>query len=104
MLNYKIYVRNILESIKKIERTCKNRKSLNDEDIFDMTLMRLQVIGENISSIPKEIKQKHKEIKWKNIKNLRNVISHKYNIVDKDLIWKFVENKIPKLKEALKNE
>ena len=102
MLNYNIYLQNILNAINKIERDCKNKEMLNDENIWDMTLMRLQVIGENSIMLPKEIKQKHKEIKWRNIRNLRNIISHKYDIIDKDLIWKFIEKKMPELKEAIK--
>lgn len=101
MLNYNIYIRNILEAINKIERTCKSKSLLNSEDVWDMTLMRLRVIGENSIMLPKEIKQKHKEIKWRNIKNLRNIISHKYEKVDKELIWKFIEKKIPELKNSI---
>ena len=78
MLNYNLYIRNILEAIEKIERTCKNKNSLDDMDVWDMTLMRLQIIGENSTMIPKEIKKKYNKIKWTNIRKLRNVISHKY--------------------------
>ena len=101
MLNYNLYLRNILEAIVKIEKTCKSKKSLNNIDIFDMTLMRLQTIGENSSQIPSELKKKYSEIKWKNIKNLRNVISHRYNVVDKELVWKFIDEKIPNLKKVM---
>lgn len=101
MLNYNLYIRNILEAIKKIEKTCKSKASLNDIDVFDMTLMRLQIIGENSVKIPKEIKQKHKEVKWNNVRRLRNVISHKYQTVDKELIWKFIKEKIPLIKQSL---
>ena len=101
MLNYNLYVRIILEAIEKIERTCKKKESLNNIDILDMTLTRLQTIGENSIKLPKEIKQKHKEIKWKNIRKLRNVISHKYQIIEKELIWKFIEEKMPELKTTM---
>ncbi len=101
MLNYNLYIKNILQAIEKIERTCKKRESLEDIDILDMTLMRLQTIGENIINIPKEIKQKHKEIKWSNVQKLRNIISHKYDLVEKELIWKFIEGKIPQLKKVM---
>lgn len=101
MLNYNLYIRNILEAIDKVEKTCKSKDSLNNEDIWDMTLMRLQVIGENSDSLPSEIKKKNPQIKWGNIKKLRNVISHKYEKIDKNLIWKFISEKIPELKESL---
>ena len=101
MLNYNLYIRNISEAIEKIERTCKSKKSLDDVDVLDMTLTRLQTIGENSVKLPREIKAKHKEIKWRNIRKLRNVISHKYDKIDKELIWKFIELKIPELKKVV---
>lgn len=101
MLNYSLYVRNIIEAINKIEKSCRSKRSLNDVDIFDMTLMRLQTIGENSIKIPREIKQKHKEVKWNNVRRLRNVISHKYQTVDKEIVWKFIEEKLPLIKQAL---
>ncbi len=101
MLNYNLYIRNILEAIEKIERTCKNKNSLDDGDIWDMTLMRLQIIGENSIMIPKEIQKKYREIKWENIRKLRNIISHKYEKIDKGLIWKFIEKKMPELKNLI---
>ena len=48
MLNYNIYSENILNAINKIERDCKSRDMLKNENVWDMTLMRLQVIGENL--------------------------------------------------------
>ena len=107
MLNYNIYLKNILNAINKIERDCKSKDMLNNENIWDMTLMRLQVIGENSIMLSKETKQKYKEIKWRNIRNLRNIISHKYESIDKELIWKFIEEKMPELKKVIsgiKNE
>ena len=101
MLDYNLYFRNILEAIEKIERTCRNKDSLEDGDIWDMTLMRLQIIGENSVMIPQEIKNKSPEIKWENIRKLRNIISHKYEKIDKELIWKFIEKKMPELKNSI---
>ena len=104
MLDYKIYYENILTAIDRIENSVKNKKSLDETNIWDATLMRLQVIGENTRDIPPEIKKKHKEINWKGILSLRNIISHRYQKVDKELIWKFIRDRLPLLKDCLKNE
>ena len=104
MLNYKIYLKNILTAIEKIENSVKGEKDLDKEETWDATLMRLQVIGETSRDIPREIKKKYKEINWKGILNLRNIISHKYQRVDKELIWKFIEIKLPLLKNIMKEE
>lgn len=104
MLDYKLYINVILESIEKIENSAAklNKEDfLEDLEIQDATLMRLQVIGENIKKIPSELKKRAKEIKWKKFEKLRNIISHKYDAVDYNLIWSFIENNLEELKNAI---
>lgn len=88
----------------KIEKSIMSRDKkefMQDEQLQDATLMRLQVIGENIKKIPLEIKKRHKDIKWKKFEKLRNIISHKYESVDYNIIWSFIENNLEELKLAV---
>ena len=104
MLDYKLYVNVISEVIEKIENSLSklNKEDfLKDSEIQDATLMRLQVIGENIKKIPDGLKKKDKEIKWKKFEKLRNIISHKYDAVNYNLIWSFIENNLGELKTAI---
>ncbi len=104
MQDYKLYTNVILETIEKIETSfcsINQREFLEDSELQDATLMRLQVIGENIKKISQEVKKNTKEIKWKKFEKLRNIISHKYNSVDYNLIWNFIENNIEELKLAI---
>lgn len=64
MLDYKLYVNVIFEMIDKIEKSASTKKELMENpELQDATLMRLQVIGENIKKMPLEIKKQYKEIK-----------------------------------------
>jgi len=104
MLEYKLYINQILENIDKIENSIRNTNKnefIEDSELHDATLMRLQVIGENIIKIPPELKKNNKEIKWKRFEKLRNIISHKYDLIDYNLIWSFIENNIEDLKLAI---
>ena len=90
--------------IEKIELSIKDvskEEFIAGGDLLDATLMRLQIIGENIRSIPLAIKKKNKEIKWKKFEKLRNIISHKYASVDFGLIWDFIKNNLPELKGGI---
>jgi uncharacterized protein with HEPN domain len=63
MQESKLYINVIIESIEKIERSMENinyQDFLNNSNLQDATLMRLQFIGENIKKIPLEIKNKNK--------------------------------------------
>ena len=74
---------------------------MKDIDLQDATLMRLQVIGENIRKIPSNIKIKNKEFKWKKFERLRNLISHRYESINWEILWNFIEVNLPELKKEI---
>jgi len=104
MLDYKLYMNVILEVIEKIENSMvklDKEEFLKNSEIQDATLMRLQVIGENIKKIPWKLKKKDKEIRWRKFERLRNIISHKYDAVDYNLVWSFIKDNLGELKTAV---
>lgn len=103
MSRYDLYLNLILEMIEKIETSVNSKKKLKEDmNLQDATLMRLQVIGENVKSIPLRIKKKNNEIKWKKFERLRNLIIHRYASVNYDLIWSFIKTNLPELKKQIK--
>jgi len=106
MLDYNLYKNVILEVIEKIENSLvgvSTKEFLKDPEIQDATLMRLQVIGENIKNLSLKIKKKNKDIKWKKFEKLRDIISHKYQSIDYLLIWSFLETNLKELKQTIQN-
>lgn len=78
-----------------------NVVQLNNEDVWDATLMRFQVLGENIKKIPLKFKKKHSKIKWKNFEWFRNQISHDYRTVFKEVVRDLIEKNLSDLKVVL---
>ena|SRR3989344_2078399 len=106
MREYKLYKEVISESINKIEQSLIGiTKEMFMKNILlqDATLMRLQVIGENIKALPDTLKKPRKEIKWRKFEKLRDIISHKYDSVDYEIIWNFIDANLKELKEIIKN-
>ncbi len=110
MLDYDIYLRDIVSTVEKIENSVKEKSFedfISDSNLFDATLMRIHFIGETIKSIPFSLKKVHKDVKWKKFEKLRNIIGHKYSSVNKNIIWDVVNN-LSKLKlqieEILNNQ
>lgn len=111
MRSSKVYLEDIIESIRKIEGYLKNIKSfeqfLKKDLIIDGTIRNLEVIGEAVKNLPREYKEKYSDIEWKKIAGLRDILTHAYFGVDLKIIWDLVKNKLPKLKqdiiEILKN-
>ncbi len=87
--------------------TVKLKGLTHDEFVKDETLKRafvrsLEIIGEAVKSIPKQVSEQYKQIEWNKIAGMRDKLIHHYFGVDYDLVWDVVENHIPKLKDAIK--
>lgn len=75
----------------------------NSPMIIDACLMKLIVIGENVSRISDDFKKSHDEIEWREIKDLRNLIAHNYDAVNHDMIWDIIHEDIPHLEKIYVN-
>ena len=50
----------------------------------------VEIISEASRHIPDELKQRHAEIPWPNIKAIGNIIRHEYESVDPEVLWDIV--------------
>ena len=92
----------------EIERTLSEIQ--NDRKEYDkssthrnaLALCVLQ-IGELVGIMSDEYKEQHDEIPWRDIKQMRNMVAHKYGAFDFDILWEVINDDIPTLKEFCKN-
>lgn len=101
---YKAYLKDILEAIRKIEKYTENISVdgfVKDELIQDGVVRNLEIIGEAIKNIPEDIKIRKSQVEWKKIAGLRDILIHGYFGIDIDIVWDIVKNKIPELKEKI---
>jgi uncharacterized protein with HEPN domain len=102
--DYKAYLKDILEAIRKIENYTRNISFddfVVDELIKDGVVRNLEVIGEAVKNIPVDIKDKKPEVEWKKIAGLRDILIHDYFGIDEDIVWDAVKNKLPELEEEI---
>ncbi len=101
----KIWLYDILQSIKEIESYFEDRPKKFEEYMNDIRTKRavergIEIIGEAINRILK----RDKEFQLENVQNIigtRNRIAHGYDKISDDLIWSIVINHLPKLKEEI---
>lgn len=102
--DYKIYIEDILEAIHKIDAYLKGmtfEQFSKDTKTVDAVVRNLEVIGEAIKSIPQNIKEKNRQIEWKKIAGLRDILIHQYFGVDLEIVWDVTQNKLPSLKRQM---
>jgi uncharacterized protein with HEPN domain len=94
----------MLESIRGIERAIAG-KTFRDYErswILRSALERgIEVISEASRHIGREFKTRHKEVRWKDIAGIGNILRHEYQRIDGLIIWNAVKDDLPVLKKAL---
>lgn len=82
--------------------------SPDNMDLFDATVLRVQVTGEMLKQI-EDITQGqlltpyYPQIPWRAIFGLRNVISHEYAMVDPEEFFRILKTDLPELLIVLDN-
>ncbi|MGI6765603.1 MAG: DUF86 domain-containing protein [Lentihominibacter sp.] len=56
-------------------------------------------IGELVGILDDGFKGKHSQIPWRDIKQMRNIVAHRYGSFDFDILWEVVTDDILKLKD-----
>ena len=69
--------------------------------IIDSVIRRIEIIGETIKNIPNEFKEKYKQIPWREIIGMRDILIHQYFGVDLNLTWQVIDVDLPKLKKQI---
>ena len=97
---YKLYLRDILESQERIREYTKKmtyEEFAQSKITVDVVVRNLEVIGEAARKLPPEIKKKSSEIEWRKIVAMRNVLTHEYFGVNTKIVWDVVQNKIEQI-------
>ena len=64
--------------------------------------MSLHQIGELSGRLPHEFRERHKNIPWTAIRQVRNIIAHEYVRINIDIIWMTITGDIPDLYNYIK--
>jgi uncharacterized protein with HEPN domain len=69
----------------------------------DAIIRNLEIIGEASVNVSDGLKTQYPDISWKEIRGMRNFVTHQYFGVELSDIWDTVINDIPVLKEQILN-
>ena len=99
--DYKLYVKDILDCIDKIEAFVEGmdfNTFVKDDKTSSAVVRKLEVIGEATKNIPKEIRQKYKELPWSDMAGMRDKVIHFYFGIDYEIVWKVIKERLPEIK------
>ena len=82
----------------------KSKEDFKDSlSLQDMTIRRLEIIGEAIKNLPQEFKDNYTQVPWKKISGLRDKLIHEYFGIDIDLVWTIIVRDLPELKQNIED-
>ncbi|OGD87944.1 hypothetical protein A3J17_00510 [Candidatus Curtissbacteria bacterium RIFCSPLOWO2_02_FULL_40_11] len=99
-----LYLDDILESIEKIEEythDLSEEEFSRNTETQDAVLRRLAIIGEAVKHLPEDLKEKHKQIPWKQIAGARDIFVHEYFGVGIERVWETIQEDLPELKKVV---
>ena len=77
-----------------------NFEILDSKSVYKNSVaMCILQIGELTTHLSEEFKVKYNEMPWRDIKDMRNIVVHKYGALDTEILWDTMENDIPNLRE-----
>ncbi len=100
-----LFLTDILVSIEMIKEYCHaipENEFVQNRQLQDAVLRRLEVIGEAAKHIPEGFRKKHPTIPWKRMAGLRDVLIHEYFGVSPHRIWRLIEDELDVIRTELK--
>jgi uncharacterized protein with HEPN domain len=102
------YLGHILEAINRIEAYVSDmdeKTFLSSQLVQDAVIRNIEIIGEasnNIQRAAPAFAAQHDNIPWQVMYAMRNRVSHGYDKVDFEMVWKTIWNDLPDLYKLVK--
>lgn len=100
-----LYLDEILEAITQIREytlSMSYEDFTRDRKTQDAVVRNLEIIGEAAGRLPEAMKDRTREIEWRKIAGLRNILAHEYFGVSLPVVWDVVQNKLDAIATACK--
>ncbi len=102
--DYTDYLRDMLDSIEKIEVFTKGLSAeqfAGDEKTIFAVIRALEVLGEASRKIPEAVKARYADVPWRDVAAIRNKLIHEYFGVSHAVVWRTIQDDLPRLKPVL---
>ena len=100
-LAYLLHMQDAIDKLKNYIGKHSQEDFFKDEWDHDAVVRNLEIIGEAANNLSASFRDSHKEIPWRKIIDLRNIVAHDYADIDITIIWNIISSYIPELYEQI---
>jgi uncharacterized protein with HEPN domain len=90
-----------MDKIDEFIRSIDFKKFMEDDKTKSAVVRKLEIIGEAAKNIPKQIRQKYKELPWTDMAGMRDKIAHFYFGIDYSIVWEVIKERLPEIKPVI---
>jgi len=94
-------INDALDSISEYVENLDYAAWVRDKKTVDAVIRNLEIIGEAATHVPNEIQEQYADIPWYQMKAMRNILIHEYFGVDREVLWRTIQDDIPPLKRKI---
>jgi uncharacterized protein with HEPN domain len=101
-----LLLEDILESCQRILAYTKEldfNSFVSDSKTVDAVIRNFEIIGEAANLLPDNVKEEYNSVDWIRIRGFRNRVVHHYFGVDMEIVWRIIEENIPRLSNDIEN-
>ena len=102
---WQLRIQDILQAIERIQQ---NTAGMTFEDFARLEeivtqgiLYNFIIIGEAAINVPVEIQSRYRQIPWRQMGDMRNVMAHEYFQIDPERLWRTIRDDLPPLVPVL---
>lgn len=97
----------LLDIIELIEAISRHRPDseevfVSDEMLLTASIHWVQTIGEAANAVSEETRQRHPDVPWREVVDMRNLLAHGYRQVDPSIVWQVVVRDLPRLEAQIR--
>lgn len=75
----------------------------HDRVLQSAVLHKMMIIGEIARALPEELRDRHTDVPWRQMRGFRNIAVHQYFAIDWAVVWKIATQDVPKLETQALN-
>jgi uncharacterized protein with HEPN domain len=102
--SWRFRIQDILDAIDRASRYIEGHNLTTfseDSLVVDAILRNLTVIGEAVTHVPDEVRERFPDVPWLDVQGMRNIVVHEYFGVSVPIVWQTVAQDLPRLRAQL---